>query len=62
MPPMRLGIKKTVLKALVPLSPLVRSRASRNARMFIVITDTTVNLTVSLSEFINVLSSVNILM
>lgn len=36
----------------VPFMPLVSSRASRNAKTFTVMTDTTVNLTVNHSAFV----------
>ena len=51
MPPIRFGIKNTVLKALVPRSPLVISSATAKAMTLTVITETKVNLTVSHREF-----------
>ena len=44
---MRLGIKKTVLKRFVPLSPFVKRDARAKEMTFIVITETTANLTVN---------------
>ena len=41
-PPIRFGIKNTVLNTLVPLKPFVKSSATVKARTLIRITDTTV--------------------
>ena len=57
-PPIRFGIKNTVLKALVPRSPLVISSATAKAMTLTVITETKVNLTVSHREFRKVSSLV----
>ena len=53
MPPMRLGMKKIVLKALVPFSPLVNSIARAKAPMLIVTTLTRVKRTLNHSEVAN---------
>lgn len=51
MPPIRFGIKNIVLKAFVPLIPLVSSIARQNAKTLTVITDTAVNFTVNQRAF-----------
>ena len=52
MPPIRFGIKNTVLKTFVPLSPLVKRLAKANEITFTLITDTTANLTVNHKAFL----------
>ena len=56
-PPIRFGIKNTVRKAFVPLYPLVRASAIKNASTLIRILDTNANTTVSQKEWLKVLSS-----
>ena len=56
-PPIRFGIKNTVLNALVPLNPFVSASAMANARTLIRILDIKANATVSQNAWLKVLSS-----
>ena len=55
-PPIRFGIKNTVLNMLVPLMPLVSNIATAKASTLIVITDTTVKSEVYQRAWVNVAS------
>lgn len=58
-PPIRFGIKNTVLNIFVPFIPLVSKSANANEITFMVITETNVNFVVNHKAFKKFLSRVN---